>query len=326
VPQSLYTWYKMYNRLTDELAVCGLNAVRALSEVHPDKINRLFVREDRFKSFTGLCKRLAERKRPYKVCEDEELERICKTSHHQGIVAMIYEPAVEPAMPEDLDAWAAEGKTGLLLCNIGNDLNLGAIVRSAAFFDASPIVLAESSNAGRTSFASASTGNADRTNADSANTDNADRTNAASTNTGSAANTDGGNTAGAVAAEPEDAGRRLTTGAYRVAEGGMEYVNFRSVRNAAAFLRSASKQLITIGTDPRARIRIGDLPQLIKSRSEGKKPGILLVIGNEETGLSKEEKDNCSILARIPGTGVLDSLNAAQATALFLRELYERTL
>jgi len=282
VPQSLYTWYKMYNRLTDELAVCGLNAVRALSEVHPDKINRLFVREDRFRSFTGLCKRLAERKRPYKVCEDEELERICKTSHHQGIVAMIYEPAVEPAMPEDLDAWAAEGKTGLLLCNIGNDLNLGAIVRSAAFFDASPIVLAES-----------------------------------------AATTD---SAADSAAEPEDAGRRLTTGAYRVAEGGMEYVNFRSVRNAAAFLRSASKQLITIGTDPRARIRIGDLPELIKSRSEGKKPGILLVIGNEETGLSKEEKENCSILARIPGTGVLDSLNAAQATALFLRELYERTL
>jgi len=283
----------MYNRLTDELAVCGLNAVRALSEVHPDKINRLFVREDRFQSFTKLCKRLAERKRPYKLCEDEELERICKTSHHQGIVAMIYEPAVEPAMPEDLDAWAAEGKTGLLLCNIGNELNLGAIVRSAAFFDASPIVLAESNNA-------------------------------ASVSTGGNTSVDG-NT-GSAATEPEDAGRRLTTGAYRVAEGGMEYVHFRSVRSAAAFLRSASKQLITIGTDPRARIRIGDLPQLIKKQSGEKKPGVMLVIGNEETGLSKEEKDNCSIIARIPGTGVLESLNAAQATALFLRELYERVV
>jgi len=298
----------MYNRLTDELAVCGLNAVRALSEVHPDKINRLFVREDRFQSFTGLCKRLAERKRPYKVCEDEELERICKTSHHQGIVAMIYEPAVEPAMPEDLDAWAAEGKTGLLLCNIGNDLNLGAIVRSAAFFDASPIVLAGGINTG-------DTGGGKIGNADSATTGNADSTG----DTASAS-------AASVAAESDDAGRRLTTGAYRVAEGGMEYVEFRSVRSAAAFLRSASKQLITIGTDPRARIRIGDLPELIKSRSGGKKPGILLVIGNEETGLSKEEKENCSIIARIPGTGVLESLNAAQATALFLRELYERAL
>jgi len=302
----------VYNRLTDELAVCGLNAVRALSEVHPDKINRLFVREDRFSSFTGLCKRLAERKRPYKVCEDEELEKICKTSHHQGIVAMIYEPAVEPATPEDLDAWAAEGKTGLLLCNIGNEHNLGAIVRAAAFFEVSLIVLAGD-------VAGVGSGKAD-----SKNTGSVD-TGSASTGTGSAgdASTAGSNT-GSVAEEPEDAGRRLTTSAYRVAEGGMEYVEFRSVRKTVSFLRSASKQLITIGTDPRARIRIGDLPSLIKKQAGDKRPGILLVIGNEETGLSRQEKENCSIIARIPGTGVLDSLNAAQAAALFLHELYER--
>lgn len=272
----------MYNRLTTELAVCGFNTVRALGEVHPDKVNRLFIREDKFPFFTKLCKRLAERKRPYKICDDEELERICKTNHHQGIVAMIFEPEIEGANQEDLDAWAAEGKTGLLLCNIGNEHNLGAIVRSAAFFDASPIVLAGSAPA-----------------------------------TAPVAPT-------AEAEAIDDTERRLTTSAYRTAEGGMEYVEFRFVRSAAAFLRSASKQLITIGSDPRARIRIGDLPQLIKKQNFGEKPGIMLAIGNEETGLSKEEKEQCSIIARIPGTGSLDSLNAAQAAALFLHELYER--
>jgi TrmH RNA methyltransferase len=269
----------MHNKLTDELAVCGVNTVRALSEVHPDNINRLFLRENRLLLFTRLCKRLAERKRPYKLCDDEELERVCKTSHHQGIVAMIYEPSIEPAVPEDLDAWAAEGKTGLLLCNIGNDHNLGAIVRSAAFFDASPIVLAGT-----------------------------------------------GATAPAVIDGPgggAETGRFLSTAAYRVAEGGMEYVEFRSVRSPAAFLQVASKLLITIGTDPRARIRIADLPELIEKQAAGKKPGVMFVIGNEETGLPAEVKEQCSMLARIPGTGVLESLNAAQATALFLHELYE---
>ena len=261
----------MRNRFTDELAVCGLNAVQALSKIHPENINRLFLREDRLPLFTGLCKRLAERKRPYKLCENEELEKICKSPHHQGVVAMIYEPVIEGATPEDIDAWAAAGKTGMLLCDIGNDLNLGAIIRSAAFFDAAPIILTEQDDA-----------------------------------------------------DGEHNVKQLTTGAYRAAEGAMEYIELRSVHRPAAFLRNASEKLITIGTDPRARVRIRDIPQLIKERKTASAhPGIVLVIGNEETGLSSEVKEQCSILARIPGTGVIESLNAAQAATLFLQELYE---
>ncbi|GHV85501.1 RNA methyltransferase [Spirochaetia bacterium] len=273
----------MYNKLTNELAVCGINAVRSLSEVHPEKINRLFLREERLPLFTRLCKNLAERKRPYKMCDDEELERLCKTSHHQGIVAMIHEPVVEPAAPEDLETWAAAEKTGLLLCDIGNDLNLGAIVRSAAFFDASPIILTENRFTRKTEVPSPETDS-----------------------------------------EPVmDTFVRLSTAAYRAAEGGMEHVEFRSVRSPAAFLRSASKQLVTIGTDPRARIRIHDLPKIIQEQRK-KKSGIVLVLGNEETGLPPEVKEFCSILARIPGTGAIESLNVAQAASLFLQELYEQ--
>ncbi|MDR2470545.1 MAG: RNA methyltransferase [Treponema sp.] len=295
----------MYNKLTRELAVCGLNAVRALGELHPEKINRLFLREERLPLFTRLCKNLAERKRPYKLCGDEELERVCKTNHHQGIVAMIFSPAVEAAAPEDIESWAAEGKTGLVLCDVGNDLNLGAIVRSAAFFDASPIILAGGGEDARR--------DTDR---------DADR------DTGDA-DGDTGRDADGDAAE-EEAGEpntRLSTAAYRAAEGGMEHVAFRAVRNPAAFLRDAAKQLVTIGTDPRARLRIGDIPALLNERASAKqkkRPGVALVLGSEESGLSGEVKEQCSLLARIPGTGAIESLNVAQAAALFLRELYER--
>ena len=61
----------MRNKLTDELAVCGFNAVQALAQYHPENINRLFLRDDRFSLFTGVCKTLAARKRPYKICENE---------------------------------------------------------------------------------------------------------------------------------------------------------------------------------------------------------------------------------------------------------------
>ncbi|MDR1318865.1 MAG: RNA methyltransferase [Treponema sp.] len=265
----------MRNRLTDELAVCGFNAVTALCEYHPENINRLFLREDRLRSFTGICKGLAERKRPYKLCDDEELERICKSVHHQGVVAMILAPVIQPLSREDLDFWVREGKTGVVLCSVGNDHNLGAIIRAAAFFDASFIVISE-----------------------------------------------------------EDTEARLTTSAYRIAEGGMEHVVMRKVSRPAAFLKDASGKIVILGTDVRTRLRIRDIESILRDRAGAKdgaagtgsrprRPGIALVLGNEETGLPGAVKDNCAALLRIPGTGNIESLNVSQAAALFLHELFE---
>jgi TrmH RNA methyltransferase len=182
---------------------------------------------------------------------------------------MIGAPETAPLSREDLDTWAKEGKTGLILHSVGNDHNLGAIARSAAFFDASYIVISE-----------------------------------------------------------DDSEARLSTSAYRIAEGGLEHVAVRSVRNTAAFLKEASQKIITIGTEGRARQRIRDLPNIIKELSVklagGKtRPGIAIVLGNEETGLPKEVKEACSCLVRIPGTGLMESLNVAQAATLFLQEIFE---
>ena len=263
----------MRNRFTDELAVCGFNAVVAAIEHNPDNINRLFLREDRLKSLTGICKQLAERKRPYKLCEDDELEKICKSSHHQGVVAMLYAPQLAPLGREDLEQWAVNGSTGLVLHSVGNDHNLGAIVRSAAFFDAPIIVISE-----------------------------------------------------------DDPGAQLTTSAYRIAEGGMEHVRPFTVQNTAAFLKDASRVLVTVGAESRARQRIQDLPDIVREhgarlkkasgRPQTERPGVAIVLGNEETGLPREVRDSCSFLVRIPGTGVMDSLNVAQAATLFLNQLF----
>jgi len=245
--------------------------VTAAAEYHPENINRLFLKEERLGAFKKLCKDMAARKRPYKICGDEELEKICKSAHHQGVVAMIFAPEIEPLRREDLDAWADGGKTGLVLHSVGNDHNLGAIVRAAAFFDAAWVVVAE-----------------------------------------------------------ED--MEVSTSACRVAEGGMEHVTLRRVKDTAAFLRDASKRLITIAADTRARRRLVDLPLVTAEVSKkiappggGRqgRPGIAVVLGNEETGLPQEVREACSASMRIPGTGLMESLNVAQAAALFLHQIFE---
>ena len=251
----------MRNKLTDELAVCGIKAALALVEYHPETINRLFLRQDRFNMFTKVCKKLAERKRPYKICDDSELERICKSVHHQGVVMMVEEPVIESLSREDLDFWASEGKTGLILHEVGNDHNLGAIARAAAFFDAHFIVINEN-----------------------------------------------------------DSEARLSTSAYRIAEGGMEHVTVRKIGNTAAFLKDAAKHILVIGTDVRARRRIGDLSGILKEKDGP--CGVALVLGNEESGLPQNVKDNCTHLLRVPGTGNIESLNVSQVAALFLHAIY----
>jgi TrmH RNA methyltransferase len=241
--------------LSGELAVCGLNAVRALAGTHPDQVRRFFLRQDRMPLFPALCKKLSAWKRLYKICEDGELERICQSERHQGVVAMIPRPEAAPLARAELDQWAVRGEAGLVLCSVGNDHNLGAIVRSAAFFGARYIVLAG-----------------------------------------------------------EDAAP-LTTSAYRVAEGGMEHVAVRSVRDAAAFLRDASARIATIGADPHAQA-----PLRARAGFLAASTGIAIVLGNEETGLPPEVKAACAHLVRVPGTPVIECLNVAQTATLFLHE------
>ncbi|MDR2602141.1 MAG: RNA methyltransferase [Spirochaetaceae bacterium] len=253
----------MTNKLLDELAICGLNAVKARAQFNPDSVNRFFLREDRLPLFTGLCGRLAARKRPYKITNDAELEKICKTGRHQGVVAMVEKPEIEPLGREDLSLWNNESKTGVVLHSIGNDHNLGAIIRCAAFFDAYFVVISE-----------------------------------------------------------EDREKTLTTSACRVAEGGVEHVHFRSVRRTEAFLREASQVLFVAGASSRSRRRIDEIDSLIAEKTVGgKRPGIALVFGNEETGLPDYVEEECPVLLRIPGSGNIESLNVSCAASVFLQRV-----
>jgi TrmH RNA methyltransferase len=197
-------------------------------------------------------------------------------------------PELKPLSREDLEEWAQEGNTGLVLHSVGNDHNLGAMARSAAFFDVKYIIISE-----------------------------------------------------------RDTDAMLTTSAYSIAEGGMEHITVRKVGNVAAFLKDASKCLVTVATDTRARLRIGDLGTVLAEKkkrlarskrlgipgapaadlrqtdSADRQVGVVLVLGNEETGLPLNIKNQCSCVIRIPGTGNIQSLNVSQAAALFLHELYE---
>lgn len=125
------------------LRVCGMAAVRALFERNPGRVERLFF-EERVKGEVGaFCRTLAHDRKPYRQVDRTELARLAGTVLHGGIVAV-----ARPRPPAEFDLgaareWARDGKPIVVLDRVGNPHNLGAIVRSAAFFGIRHMLLAD---------------------------------------------------------------------------------------------------------------------------------------------------------------------------------------
>ncbi len=254
----------MKNKLNNELAVCGFAAVKSLEKKNPDRITRLYFTAERAPLFGGLCKKLAARKAPYNQVKDpSELERLSGTVHHQGVVAMIESPQIVRLNTDIVDQWIEKNQSALLLDRVGNANNLGAIVRSAAFFGMKNIVIPE-----------------------------------------------------------DEAQSSITTSSYRVAEGGMEFVNVYSIKSIPALLEAVRGRMVCVGTAVDAKTPLSKL-QLIC----GQKPS-LIILGNEEHGISAAVKSACDELIVIPANAgfnghvaPVESLNVAQAASVILYEL-----
>jgi TrmH RNA methyltransferase len=118
----------------ETLRVAGLPAVEALFARRPQDVLRLFY-ETRMKARVGeFCKILAADRRPYRLVDDQELAKVAGTQLHGGIVAVARPRPVVPFTPALAAAWAKAGIPLLLLDGVGNPHNLGAIVRTMAFF------------------------------------------------------------------------------------------------------------------------------------------------------------------------------------------------
>ena len=255
----------MRNKQNNELAVCGLAAVKKLEKKDSERIRRLYFTEEVAPLFGGLCKTIAKRKGIYNMVSDaSELERLCGTVHHQGVVAMIYMPEIIPLDSDITERWIQNNESAIILDHIGNANNFGAIVRSAAFFGIKNIVVPE-----------------------------------------------------------DDSQSAITTSSYRIAEGGMEFVTIYSVRSIGRLLEALAGRMARIGADVRGKKSSREIKTLCKG-----KPAIV-ILGNEEHGISTETKRNCDDIIIIPYAGMshgekegpIDSLNVAQAASIIFYEL-----
>lgn len=129
----------------------------------------------------------------------------------------------------------------------------------------------------------------------------------------------------------DEAQSSITTSSYRVAEGGMEYVNIYSVRSTARLLEALKGKMIRVGTSLDAKKSVSEISSFGKNNGKVEKP-VLVILGNEENGISDMVKSNCDELVIIPWAGMsegvsesaIDSLNVAQASSIICYELSKK--
>ena len=104
----------------------------------------------------------------------------------------------------------------------------------------------------------------------------------------------------------------------------MEYVNIYSVQSSVRLLEALKGKMLRVGTDLSAKKSVDYL-----STKDARKLSVLVVLGNEEHGISDAVRKNCDELVIIPWGGmkdgaaesVVDSLNVAQAASVIFYEM-----
>lgn len=114
-----------------------------------------------------------------------------------------------------------------------------------------------------------------------------------------------------IAGDPASA--RPGAAAYRVAEGGMDALEIRSVPEIAAFLRALSGAGYDVVG---AATRGGAIEPPVGSSAPW-----ALVLGNEEHGLAPAVETACTRLVTIQGSGHVESLNVSAAAAILIHGL-----
>ncbi len=145
---------KINGLMTKETRIYGENACLAVFKNRPEDIIQLFLTKEMMKRFPHLTKYCAQNKKAYHLVERAELEKMTKATHHEDICMLIKKSAHRSL--ETYLSLKPESAVIVALENVSNPHNIGAILRNAAHFGATAIIvgdrkIAESSSAIRTS-------------------------------------------------------------------------------------------------------------------------------------------------------------------------------
>jgi RNA methyltransferase, TrmH family len=119
--------------------VVGLEAVRAVLRQRPEAVLHLAHSSEARRQVADLLREAARLRIAYREVPEDELGRIAGTLHHEGVCLQV-KPRLPVALNE-LTRRLAQGGFALALDGVQNPHNVGALLRSAAYFGAAGMLL-----------------------------------------------------------------------------------------------------------------------------------------------------------------------------------------
>lgn len=130
---------------SDEQTVYGYRSCMALFARRRQDIMRIYYGDERIPVLGEVLKWAASCRLPYRQLAGEELEKVSESTHHEGLVMV-----ARPAVLRQLDfASIAPGQTWVALDDVRNPHNIGAIVRSCAFFGVRGVLIGDAAPGAR---------------------------------------------------------------------------------------------------------------------------------------------------------------------------------
>ena len=121
--------------------IYGLAAALAVLEVRPDDVLRLAYSPKARAPLANALRAAAKRRIAYRELSDDELKTMAGAVHHEG-VCVLARPRPEPT-PDELAARTQPRGLIAALDGVDNPHNVGAVLRSAAFFGLAGLLIAD---------------------------------------------------------------------------------------------------------------------------------------------------------------------------------------
>jgi RNA methyltransferase, TrmH family len=126
----------------NEFTLYGWNACMAAFKNRPDDLRRVFFDPKLSPKMGAVKKYCHEKKLPYKKIEAEELNRVAASVHHEGVV-MVMKPTKQLSAHSLIRRKWGEKSIVAVLDRVSNSHNLGAILRTCAYFGVEGLLISE---------------------------------------------------------------------------------------------------------------------------------------------------------------------------------------
>lgn len=144
-------------RLKDkEFTLYGWNTCMQFFKSRPEDLFRLFFSKQRSSLLGPVKKWCATKKLPYRELDIDSLNKVASATHHEGVV-MVVRPIKASSVYPFIKSGLGENSIAVALDRIGNTHNLGAILRTSAFFDIKGVIVSNQEGQARLTSSAART-------------------------------------------------------------------------------------------------------------------------------------------------------------------------